>query len=405
MKRALVCGITAAAWLTAAAYGTTIYVDDDAPDDPGPGDPTVSDLLEDGTAEHPFDAIQEGINAATGGDTVLVADGTYTGSGNKDLDYGGKAITVQSENGPETCVIDCQYYGRGFYFYSGETADSIVVGFTVRHGYRAVGGGVYCDGSSPTLINCVFNGNQAGDGGGMANWLSNPALINCAFSGNAADYDGGGLENWYSNPVLINCTFSGNVAGGCGGGLCNYESGPTLANCILWGNAASSGPQICSYGDVGPAVTYSCVQGGHEGDGNISTDPLFAGEPDDGGDGWGDDPDTPGLDEGANDDYGDFHLSPGSPCIDVGDSGAVPLEITADVDGDARVIHCHVDLGADESPYIGPDCNDNDASDGCDVTDGTSEDCNENGMPDECEGPLITGSSKHWTFLPCGVAD
>ena len=84
------------------AAGTTIYVDDDAPGDPGPGDPTVSDPLEDGTAAHPYDAIQEGINAAVSGvDDVLVKDGTYTGTGNKDLDFGGKAITVQSENGPD----------------------------------------------------------------------------------------------------------------------------------------------------------------------------------------------------------------------------------------------------------------------------------------------------------------
>ena len=66
---------------------TTWYVDDDAPNDPGPGDPYVSDPLEDGSSGHPYDAIQEGIDVAAGGDTVLVKDGTYTGTGNRDIDF------------------------------------------------------------------------------------------------------------------------------------------------------------------------------------------------------------------------------------------------------------------------------------------------------------------------------
>ena len=117
---------------------TTWYVDDDAPGDPGPGDPAVSDPLEDGTAAHPFDAIQEGINAAATGDEVVLADGVYTGFGNKDLDFGGKDITVRSASGdPSTCVIDCQGEGRGFLFYSGESAAAVVTGLTIRNGYVA----------------------------------------------------------------------------------------------------------------------------------------------------------------------------------------------------------------------------------------------------------------------------
>ena len=84
----------------------TRWVDDDAPNDPGPGDPAVSDPPEDGTATHPFDAIQEGIDAAVDGDTVLVLDGTYSGTGNRDIGFLGKAITVRSENGPAGCLVD-----------------------------------------------------------------------------------------------------------------------------------------------------------------------------------------------------------------------------------------------------------------------------------------------------------
>ena len=64
--------------------------------------------------------IQAGIDAANTGDIVLVADGTYKGAGNKNLDFKGKAITVKSENGPRKCIIECEQEGRGFYFHNGE---------------------------------------------------------------------------------------------------------------------------------------------------------------------------------------------------------------------------------------------------------------------------------------------
>ena len=81
-----------------------------------------------------YPTIQAGIDAAAGGDIVIVADGTFVGSGNKDLDFNGKAITVKSENGPENCIIDCQGNGRGFYFHSGETQSSVLSGVTITNG-------------------------------------------------------------------------------------------------------------------------------------------------------------------------------------------------------------------------------------------------------------------------------
>ncbi len=91
-----------ALFMSAGLSAETYHVDDDAPNDPGPGDPSVSDPQENGSEDHPFDAIQEGIDVAVSVvDDVLVKDGTYTGAGNKNINFGGKAITVQSENGAD----------------------------------------------------------------------------------------------------------------------------------------------------------------------------------------------------------------------------------------------------------------------------------------------------------------
>jgi len=74
-----------------------------------------------------YDYIQDAIAAALAGDTVLVANGVYTGAGNKNLDFDGKAITVRSQNGPENCIIDCESNGRAFLFRNGETTTTVLV--------------------------------------------------------------------------------------------------------------------------------------------------------------------------------------------------------------------------------------------------------------------------------------
>ena len=176
---------------------TTWYVDDDAPGDPGPGDPDVSDPLEDGSASHLYDAIQEGIDASSNGDTVLVADGTYTGTGNRDLDFGGKSITVRSENGPDNCIIDCEgtygYRYRGFYFHSGEGPYSVVQGLTIQNGFEDVGGGIYCENAAPTISHNIVTHNEATVyGGGICCEGGSPMIIDNTITDN---YVWGGFMN------------------------------------------------------------------------------------------------------------------------------------------------------------------------------------------------------------------
>ncbi|MCX5643879.1 MAG: right-handed parallel beta-helix repeat-containing protein [Phycisphaerae bacterium] len=188
------------------------------------------------------------------------------------------------------------------------------------------GGGIYNLNSSPEVTNCTFIGNSAVSmGGGMCNWeQSNPAVTNCIFSNNSAqDWGGGGMYDADSSgPKLINCTFSANF-GRYGGGIFPGKSA-SVTNCILWGNTATtSGAQIMELADGG--ITYSDIQGGYIGTGNINADPLF-------------------IDART----GDLRLQAGSPCIDRGSSVAVPQAVTTDLAGNPRICGALMDMGAYE---------------------------------------------------------
>ena len=221
--------------------------------------------------------IQEGIDAASDGDEVVVCDGVYTGPGNKNLDFGGRAITVRSENGPDNCVIDCEGDGRGFYFHSGETETSVVDGFSIVGGHARWdtpggrrGGAVLCeDLSSPTIVNCTITGNTADhEGGGIYCEDSSPTIRDCTVIGNTAD-DGGGVycAGWYeeSSPVISNCAISGNLAWG-GGGLYCWDADPSLLNCEISGNTAHVGGGVyCDLGD--PTIDNCTITGNTAGRG------------------------------------------------------------------------------------------------------------------------------------------
>jgi len=228
-----------------------IYVDDDNTNGPW-----------DGSIEHPYQFIQDGINAAQDGDKVIVADGIYTGENNKDLNFNGKNIILQSINGPNNCVIDCENDGRGFMFYSGENSSAQVDGITITNGNVIVNGGggaIYISvESSPTIANCVIKNNQANIAGGgiLIRRCSSPKIINCTIINNTA-LQGGGIRCFTNGdpgfPTIVNCKILDNVAYmNAGGGICSSGYDIDIINCLIAGNKADN----YYYGAFGGGISF-----------------------------------------------------------------------------------------------------------------------------------------------------
>jgi predicted outer membrane repeat protein len=192
--------------------------------------------------------IQAGIDSAASGDTVLLADETFTGDGNRDVDFLGKAITLSSQSGtPDLCVIECEGSWpdthRAFYFHSGEGASSILTSVTITGGYAAIGAGILCRGnSSPTISDCIISGNSALMGGGGIQCFvhCDPVISDCMISGNSAMEGGGVCCADYCAPVVTDCDISYNDAHR-GGGLYSNSSTPVATGCTFVGNTAFEG--------------------------------------------------------------------------------------------------------------------------------------------------------------------
>ena len=295
-----------------------------------------------------FATIQGAIDAAVDGDLILVQKGNYSGP----VDFLGKAITVRSAS-LDRSDVSIGGIGTLVIFENGEGADSVLDGITLRQGVGSdyngfnVAGGIRIVDSSPTILRCFFFNCSAGDmGGGLyasgssariiataffncfttfglgggifADAASDLSIENCVILNCNAEFGGGVYADLGSSVHFINSTISVNFARTRGAGMAiGADSVAMVENSILWENADSIGSdeeaQVFVHMLTGGAVVnYSDLQGGWTGVGvgNIDADPKF----------------------------GAFDLTAGSPCIDAGDNSVVPIELTADYQGDLRLV-------------------------------------------------------------------
>jgi len=175
-----------------------------------------------------YPTIQAAINAAVTGDTVLVADGTYTGPGNRDINFLGKAITVRSQSGPENCIIDCNAgrwdQHRGFSFTNNEDGNSVLEGFTITNGHAEFSGAaIHCQNSSPIITSCIIKGNVSYDGGAVVCYWSSAVVTNCTIVENT---DKGIV--CFGGTIITNCIINKNT----NNGIWCYED-TTIGNCTI----------------------------------------------------------------------------------------------------------------------------------------------------------------------------
>ena len=361
----------------------------------------MSCAVENVTTGLTYCTIQACIDDASNGDVCVAQPGTY----NELIDFGGKAVTLRSADGPDATIIDgTGLTGSVVRIVNGQGADTVLEGFTITGGTTTGdGGGMYIDGSSPTIKKCYFVSNVADDasptlstfggglyctagnprisecvfgenvaadgagvslqnssaaifvgcfftantatgsihshGAGMRCDASDPLIFNCVFNGNHAvrssdTATGGALACSDSSPQIVNCSFYANIADTDGGGIATfYASNPTVANCVFWSNSVGGvydeSAQIYNYLGGATSVSFSTIQNcssycADPNNGNIADDPLFLFPT--GSDGVAGTPDD------------DLHLTGLSPCVDAGDTSALPAGLFVDLDGGGRVL-------------------------------------------------------------------
>lgn len=241
--------------------------------------------------ENAYTTVQAGVNY---GGEVWVAMGEYF----ENLSISGTSV-YGGFNGTELLREERDILANETII-NGSASNSVVIissgvldGFTITNGDAQSGGGIKVSPGNPVIRNNIIIGNNASNGGGINVYglAVNASIERNIITGNSASSAGDAIYGPNSNAKLINNTIVNNT--GIAGDGINVSAGivfsvPTIRNCIIWGN----GDDL-----VGNVVTtYSDIEDGDFGSGNISSNPLF-----------------------VDINNGDFHLHENSPCIDAGD--------------------------------------------------------------------------------------
>ncbi len=228
MKKLITCLVVSL--LSGATFATTWTVDDDGKAD--------------------FDNIQAAINAASGGDTVLVSPGTYTSTSSEVVNLFGKEITLRSVDGYETTIIDGENARRGILCDTGETEGTVIDGFTIWRCAGDLGAGMTIDGffsgdTSPTVQHCFFVQNVADSdvgasgGGAIFSRYSSSRILDCIFKWNSCPGNLGGAIYIISSSIeVLGCTFYANTTYYYGGAI--YGTGNseiTISDCDFSSNS------------------------------------------------------------------------------------------------------------------------------------------------------------------------
>ncbi len=208
-------GTPGTASVSIMSEGCPLYVDPSVP--PG-GDGSYGD---------PLPNIAYGLAyAALGGcEEVVLMAGTY----NENVDFGGQAVHVYSESGPDVTIIDPSVGGDVVTFSSAESADSILEGVTITGGTSH---GVYINGASPTILDCVITGNSASSGAGVYASSYSGLFEGNTVSSNSASSNGGGMYITGGSPQILGNWIEGNDASN-GDGLWLNSSALVASNVLL----------------------------------------------------------------------------------------------------------------------------------------------------------------------------
>lgn len=353
-----------------------------------------------------YKSLQDALDDAVSGDQLWVAKGTYkpTNGSDRSISFemldgvevlggfaGGEAFEVERDPALNVTILSGDIgtpilgLDDSFHVVSANNANAsaLLDGFTIRDGRadngipgggirmtnttamtvrncritdnfsNSTGGGADVLGGSPKFIDCVFDNNDAGEGGGInINTSANLLIVNCVFAGNTAVTNGGGVKGQNTNTLrIMNSVFTGNEAGTKGGGValvgitnvatiahCTFraneaptggalrtESGSVaLSNSILFDNIATTSPENShSGGGAGQTIRGCCIEGIalDAVNGNFSADPQFV--------------DFNGANNVVGDTDDNLRLGSNSPCIDRANSTVIPTDL-ADLDGDGN---------------------------------------------------------------------